>query len=250
MTGSRRKRASKSGISILGSLGVLCLRGAKLPHQLQRYRIEVDEVETVAHRHRRSTCRLGFLAPLALSVVPPKDGTPFSRSLRGGVALGGDAGGQADRGGWRVREHSALRRRRQDVASGQGRADDGDADGGCTLPTTRRGWAVGHDTLILHTTDGGETWTKQFGGGESENSLLSVYFHDANHGWAVGAFNYTAETQGRRQDVGRAQDLCRARRQGARRSRLLRRPHRRHRRSRLIRRRRAVGRSLCGGDGR
>ena len=56
------------------------------------------------------------------------------------------------------------------------------------------GYAVGHDTLILQTTDGGETWVKQYGGGESDNALLSVYFKDANHGWAVGAFNFTVET--------------------------------------------------------
>ena len=58
----------------------------------------------------------------------------------------------------------------------------------------KTGWAVGHDTLILQTTDGGETWVKQWGGGASENALLSVFFKDANHGWAIGAFNYTAET--------------------------------------------------------
>jgi photosystem II stability/assembly factor-like uncharacterized protein len=58
----------------------------------------------------------------------------------------------------------------------------------------KTGWAVGHDTLILHTTDGGETWTKQFGGGESDNALLSVFFKSPSHGWAVGAFNYTVET--------------------------------------------------------
>jgi photosystem II stability/assembly factor-like uncharacterized protein len=54
---------------------------------------------------------------------------------------------------------------------------------------------VGHDTLILKTTDAGKTWVKQFGGGESDNALLSVFFLDANHGWAVGAFNYTVETK-------------------------------------------------------
>ena len=58
----------------------------------------------------------------------------------------------------------------------------------------KTGWTVGHDTLVLTTGDGGETWTKQFGGGESDNALLSVYFKDAKHGWAVGAFNYTIET--------------------------------------------------------
>jgi photosystem II stability/assembly factor-like uncharacterized protein len=58
----------------------------------------------------------------------------------------------------------------------------------------KTGWAVGHDTLILQTLDGGETWVKQFGGGESDNALLSVFFKSPTHGWAVGAFNYTVET--------------------------------------------------------
>jgi len=58
----------------------------------------------------------------------------------------------------------------------------------------KTGWAVGHDTVVIKTTDGGENWVKQYGGGESDNALLSVYFKDASHGWAVGAFNYTVET--------------------------------------------------------
>jgi photosystem II stability/assembly factor-like uncharacterized protein len=59
----------------------------------------------------------------------------------------------------------------------------------------KTGWAVGHDTVILHTTDGGETWAKQFGGGESDNALLTIAFWDPNHGLAMGAFNFTAETK-------------------------------------------------------
>jgi photosystem II stability/assembly factor-like uncharacterized protein len=63
----------------------------------------------------------------------------------------------------------------------------------------KTGWAVGHDTVVIKTADGGENWTKQYGGGESDNALLSIYFKDASHGWAVGAFNYTVETR----DAGR-----------------------------------------------
>lgn len=59
----------------------------------------------------------------------------------------------------------------------------------------KQGWAVGHDTLVLHTEDGGETWVKQAGGGASDNALLSVYFKDPMNGLAVGAFNYTTETK-------------------------------------------------------
>ena len=58
----------------------------------------------------------------------------------------------------------------------------------------KKGWAVGHDTTIIMTNDGGETWTKQYGGGEHQQALLSVFFKDATHGFAVGAFNMTVET--------------------------------------------------------
>jgi photosystem II stability/assembly factor-like uncharacterized protein len=64
-----------------------------------------------------------------------------------------------------------------------------------TFVDDKTGWAVGHDTVILHTADAGETWTKQFGGGQSDNALMTVAFWDANHGIAAGAFNFTAETK-------------------------------------------------------
>lgn len=64
-----------------------------------------------------------------------------------------------------------------------------------TFVDDKTGFAVGHDTVILKTTDAGETWTKQFGGGQSDNALLTVAFWDANHGLAMGAFNFTAETK-------------------------------------------------------
>ena len=48
------------------------------------------------------------------------------------------------------------------------------------------GWIVGvpFGSLILRTTDGGETWTMQSHG--SPETLEGVVFSDANHGWAVG----------------------------------------------------------------
>lgn len=64
-----------------------------------------------------------------------------------------------------------------------------------TFVDDKTGFAVGHDTVILKTVDAGETWTKQFGGGQSDNALLTVGFWDANHGLAMGAFNFTAETK-------------------------------------------------------
>lgn len=58
----------------------------------------------------------------------------------------------------------------------------------------KQGWAVGHDTIILHTIDGGETWARQFGGGDNDDALLTVTFTNTLHGLAMGAFNYTVET--------------------------------------------------------
>ena len=59
----------------------------------------------------------------------------------------------------------------------------------------RRGWAVGHDAVVLHTSDGGETWELQFSDPEEEATLLSVWFENADHGIAVGSFGLAIETQ-------------------------------------------------------
>lgn len=58
----------------------------------------------------------------------------------------------------------------------------------------RHGWAVGHDALILATTDGGETWAPQYEDREGEVPLLDVWFENAEHGLAVGAYGTLLET--------------------------------------------------------
>jgi len=50
------------------------------------------------------------------------------------------------------------------------------------------GWAVGHDAVVLHTADGGRTWTLQRSAPEEERPLFDVYFADATHGFAIGAY--------------------------------------------------------------
>ncbi|MEX6502097.1 WD40/YVTN/BNR-like repeat-containing protein [Pseudomonas sp. 25A3E] len=58
----------------------------------------------------------------------------------------------------------------------------------------QHGWAVGHDALILASSDGGATWTKQFEEREREAPLLDVWFKDRDNGYAVGAYGALLET--------------------------------------------------------
>jgi photosystem II stability/assembly factor-like uncharacterized protein len=91
-----------------------------------------------------------------------------------------------------------------------------------------QGWATGHDAVILHTEDGGRTWTKQLDNraaavafpayyrqkiasgdtsaapflkevqlntqGDTSLPFLSVYFTDLRHGIAVGSFGMIVST--------------------------------------------------------
>lgn len=56
--------------------------------------------------------------------------------------------------------------------------------------TDKKGWAVGHDSLILATQDGGATWTEQFVDIEREEGspFLDVLFTDENNGFVVGSY--------------------------------------------------------------
>ncbi len=58
----------------------------------------------------------------------------------------------------------------------------------------KNGWAVGHDTVIINTTDGGETWEMQYSDPPAETPLLSVWFENNEHGLAVGSFSFMLET--------------------------------------------------------
>ena len=133
------------------------------------------------------------LAPQAFSIAPPNASAVKSKLVSGALLLG------VTRAGDRlvaVGEYGDIL-----LSDDNGKAWRQAANVPSTVTLTavhfadaKTGWAVGHDTVVLQTTDGGENWVKQFGGGESDNALLSVYFKDASHGWAVGAFNYTIET--------------------------------------------------------
>lgn len=56
------------------------------------------------------------------------------------------------------------------------------------FPDANNGWAVGHDSTILHSADRGSTWTLQFRSSESESPFLDVWFRDSSNGFAIGAY--------------------------------------------------------------
>lgn len=58
----------------------------------------------------------------------------------------------------------------------------------------KTGWAVGHDSVILATTDGGETWAQQFSAPAEQRPLLDVLFVDKSTGYAIGAYGAFYET--------------------------------------------------------
>lgn len=57
------------------------------------------------------------------------------------------------------------------------------------------GWMGGHEGIILHSEDGGETWTQQYDDPESDDPILSILFLDREHGFAFGAFALMLETK-------------------------------------------------------
>lgn len=59
------------------------------------------------------------------------------------------------------------------------------------------GWAVGHDSVILRTEDGGTTWEMVNWAPEDEAPFFDVWFSDAENGVAIGAYGtYYATTDG------------------------------------------------------
>jgi photosystem II stability/assembly factor-like uncharacterized protein len=50
------------------------------------------------------------------------------------------------------------------------------------------GWAAGHDSLILRTSDGGRHWHEVYSDPEDERPILDLWFRDTMHGYAIGAY--------------------------------------------------------------
>lgn len=58
----------------------------------------------------------------------------------------------------------------------------------------KQGWAAGHDGVILHTVDGGDTWTLQREDLSGDRPLFGIHFNDAQNGFAVGLFGNAQQT--------------------------------------------------------
>jgi photosystem II stability/assembly factor-like uncharacterized protein len=56
------------------------------------------------------------------------------------------------------------------------------------------GWAVGHDSTIIKTTNGGNNWTFQYSTPSLEKPLLDIVFKNAFHGVAIGAYGQFLRT--------------------------------------------------------
>lgn len=56
------------------------------------------------------------------------------------------------------------------------------------------GWAVGHDSTILKTSDGGTHWELQYANPDFEKPLLDIVFKNEHHGVAVGAYGQFMRT--------------------------------------------------------
>jgi len=57
------------------------------------------------------------------------------------------------------------------------------------------GWAVGHDATILHTQDGGQTWSLQMQSTKIEKPFLDVLFLNEQEGMAIGAYGLFYRTR-------------------------------------------------------
>lgn len=64
-----------------------------------------------------------------------------------------------------------------------------------TFANSTTGWVVGHENVILKTTDGGMSWTHQYARGGLDVRFLDVLFMDTKHGLAVGAYGQAALTK-------------------------------------------------------
>jgi photosystem II stability/assembly factor-like uncharacterized protein len=63
-----------------------------------------------------------------------------------------------------------------------------------TFLNAKKGFAVGHDAVVLKTEDGGESWSMRYVDIDRGSPLLTVAFLDEQHGLAMGGFGLVLET--------------------------------------------------------
>ena len=63
-----------------------------------------------------------------------------------------------------------------------------------SCPSQNICWATGHDSTILHSFDGGETWQIQYQDIDFDAPLLSIHMYDDYEGVALGAFALSLRT--------------------------------------------------------
>ncbi len=56
-------------------------------------------------------------------------------------------------------------------------------------------WAAGHDTVILHSADGGANWELRFHDPDRQQPIMDLKFRDADTGWAIGAYGLMLTTR-------------------------------------------------------
>lgn len=55
-------------------------------------------------------------------------------------------------------------------------------------------WAAGHDAVIVHSADGGQTWVNQYADPSLNQPLLDIFFTDPQTGFAIGAYGFVLTT--------------------------------------------------------
>jgi photosystem II stability/assembly factor-like uncharacterized protein len=65
---------------------------------------------------------------------------------------------------------------------------------GVYFPDDQHGWAVGHDAVVIHTRDAGESWVLQHRDAASDGPLFSIWLDASGRGIAVGAYGLALET--------------------------------------------------------
>ena len=63
-----------------------------------------------------------------------------------------------------------------------------------TVVENHHSWIVGHDSVILHSSDSGKTWTRQSFDPQDDTPFFDVWFGGIKRGVAVGAYGLAVET--------------------------------------------------------